>query len=271
MKKQKSHGKRKLAVITGASCGIGYELAKVFGEHGYDLLICSSSDKIFDAKNNLEETGAKVDAHRIDLSLPHGAEELFKHISSLGTKLDAIAINAGVGVGGDFARQTKLEDEVHLINLNVVSTVKVAKLATKLMLEQGEGKILFTSSIAATMPGPYEAVYAASKAFIQSFALAIRNELSDTKITVTSLMPGPTDTDFFHRANMEDTRVGRSDKDDPATVAKEGYEALMSGSDHIVAGSIMNKVQAVAAKVIPDIISANFHRQMAKPQNSIHH
>jgi len=271
MKKHKSHGKRKLAVITGASCGIGFELAKVFGEHGFDLLVCSSSDRIFDAKKELEESGAKVEACRIDLSLPHGAEELFKHIEAQGTKLSAIAINAGVGVGGDFARQTKLEDEVHLINLNVLSTVRLTKLATKLMLDQGEGKILFTSSIAATMPGPYEAVYAASKAFVQSFALAVRNELSDTKITVTSLMPGPTDTDFFHRANMDDTRVGRSDKDDPAKVAKEGFEALMSGSDHVVAGSLMNKVQAMAAKMIPDVISANFHRQMAKPQSSIHH
>lgn len=271
MKKHKGHGKRKLAVVTGASCGIGYELAKIFGENGYDLLICSSSDKIFDAKKNLEETSARVEAQRIDLSLPHGAEELFKHIEAQGNHLAVIAINAGIGVGGDFARQTKLEDEIQLINLNVVSSVRLAKLATKMMLEQGEGKILFTSSIAATMPGPFEAVYAASKAFIQSFALAIRNELSDTKITVTSLMPGPTDTDFFHRANMDETRVGRSDKDDPAQVAKEGYDALMSGSDHVVAGSIMNKVQAVAAKVIPDIISANFHRQMAKPQTSTHH
>lgn len=133
------------------------------------------------------------------------------------------------------------------------------------MVRRGAGRVLFTSSIASTMPGSFQAVYNASKAFVQSFAEAIRNELKDSGVTVTSLMPGPTDTNFFHRADMDDTKVGTSDKDDPALVAKQGFEALMQGDDQVVAGSLKNKVQAAAAKVIPDTAKAEMHRRMAEP------
>jgi short-subunit dehydrogenase len=133
------------------------------------------------------------------------------------------------------------------------------------MIGRGRGRVLFTSSIASTMPGSFQAVYNASKAFVQSFAHAIRNELKDTGVTVTSLMPGPTDTNFFDRADMQDTRVGAADKDDPAVVAKHGFDALMRGDDQVVGGSLKNKVQAVAAKVVPDRMKAEQHRKMAEP------
>jgi short-subunit dehydrogenase len=132
------------------------------------------------------------------------------------------------------------------------------------MVERGEGKVLFTSSVASTKPGPFQAVYNASKSFDQSLALALRNELKDTGVTITSLMPGPTDTEFFERAELEDTRVGASDsKDDPADVARDGFEALMSGEAKVVAGSMMNKLQA--SRAIPDSAKAEMHRKMAEP------
>ena len=129
------------------------------------------------------------------------------------------------------------------------STVHLCKLVLADMVERDEGRMLFTSSIAATMPGSFQAVYNASKSFVQSFALALRNELKDTGVTVTSLMPGPTDTEFFERADMEDTKVGAEEKDDPAEVARQGYEALMAGKERVVGGSFKNKVQVAAGKV----------------------
>ena len=178
------------------------------------------------------------------------------------------AINAGVGVGGEFARETDLKDELNLINLNVVSTVHLAKRVVKDMVERGQGKILFTSSIAALMPGPFEAVYAASKAFVQSFSQGLRNELKDTGVTVTALMPGPTDTNFFHRAGMDNTKVGTDQKDDPAIVAKQGFEALMAGKDHVIAGSLKTKLQGTVSKVLPDTVNAQQHRQLTEPRTT---
>lgn len=178
--------------------------------------------------------------------------------------MDAIALNAGIGAGGDFARETDLEKDLTVIDLNVRSTVHLTKLVLRDMVARGQGRILFTSSIASTMPGTFNAVYNASKAFVQSFSQAIRNELKDTGVSVTSLMPGPTDTEFFHRADMDDTKVGSGEKDDPAEVAKEGYEALMAGKDHVIAGSFKNKVQVTMARVIPDPVLAQMHRGEAE-------
>jgi short-subunit dehydrogenase len=200
---------------------------------------------------------------KVDLATYQGVEELY---ASLGGRApDAVAINAGVGVGGDFARQTDLGDELRLINLNVTSSVHLAKRVLQDMIPRKAGKILFTSSIAATMPGPYEATYAASKAFLLSFGEAIRHELRDTGITVTTLMPGPTETEFFERAGLQDTKLGSSDKDDPAEVAREGFEALMAGKDKVVAGSFKNKVQAGASKVLPETGRAKIHGSMSEP------
>jgi short-subunit dehydrogenase len=254
-----------LAVITGASSGIGFELAKVFAEEGFDLLITAEDGELTTALDALKETGVSVEAHRADLATEAGVIELYRHIQSAGRPVDALALNAGIGAGGAFATETELADELKLIDLNVRSTVHLCKLVVADMVERDAGRILFTSSIASTMPGAFQAVYNASKSFVQSFALAIRNELKDTDVTITALMPGPTETEFFERADMEDTKVGTDEKDDPAEVARQGYDALMAGREKVVVGSFKNKVQTVAGKVIPDSKKAEMHRQMAEP------
>jgi len=256
---------RPLAVVTGASSGIGYELAKQFAQNGFNLLITANDAGINTAAQDLERLGAQVATMQADLATYEGVEKLYDAISSSGYPVDAIAINAGVGVGGDFARDTDLKDEINLINLNVVSAVHLSKRVVKDMVARGSGRILFTSSIAALMPGPFEAVYAASKAFIQSFSAALRNELKDTGVTVTALQPGPTDTNFFHRADMDDTRAGAGSKDDPADVAAEGFEALMDGKDHVIAGSLKTKAQGAATKLMPETARAAQHRKLSEP------
>jgi uncharacterized protein len=254
------------AVVTGASSGIGFELAKQFAENGYDLLVTAEDAAIDQAATDLRRDGrTQVIAVRADLATFNGVEELYAAILETGRPVDAVAINAGRGIGGDFARMTELDDELNVIAVNVTSTVHLAKRVLPDMVQRGDGRVLFTSSIASTMPGTYQAVYNASKSFVQSFAEALRAELNDTGVTVTSLMPGPTDTNFFHSAEMDDTRVGAGKKDDPALVAKQGFEALMKGKEKIVAGSAKTKVQGAAAKVMPDRAKAEMHRKMAEP------
>lgn len=256
--------KGSFAVITGASSGIGLELAKQFAEHGFDLLIVADSPKIEQAANALRNYNVSIAEAQINLANPEGVEEFYGLIRETGRPVDAIALNAGVGAGGDFVRETNLDDDMNVIDLNVKSTVHLGKLVLKDMVQRGQGRVLFTSSIASTMPGTFNAVYNASKAFVQSFAQAIRNELKDTGVTITALMPGATETNFFHRAGMDDTKVGQSEKDDPAEVAKTGFEALMAGQDHVIAGSFMNKVQATMAHVLPDTVTAEMHRKQAE-------
>jgi short-subunit dehydrogenase len=255
----------RLAVVTGASSGIGFELAKVFGEEGFDLIIAAEDGELEAACGELNQVGNVIETVRVDLSRPAGVETLYEKITADGRPVDALALNAGIGAGGDFARETSLSKELRLIDLNVRSTVHLCKLVLADMVERDEGRILFTSSVASTMPGAYQAVYNASKSFVQSFAEAIRNELKDTEVTITSLMPGPTDTEFFERADMEDTAVGSEPPDDPAQVARQGYEALMAGKEKVVGGSLKNKLQTAVAGVIPDKVKAEIHRKMAEP------
>src|SRR5689334_12282837 len=174
---------RPLALVTGASSGIGYELARQFAINGFDLVINSDGERLAGAQRFLEESGTKVESVRADLATYEGVENLYRAVQSVGRPLDAAVINAGVGVGGDFLR-TDLEDELNLIRLNVVSPVHLSKRILKDMLQAGRGRILFTSSIAGTMPAPFEAVYGASKAFLTSFAQAIRSELQGTPVTI---------------------------------------------------------------------------------------
>ncbi|AGZ38914.1 putative short-chain dehydrogenase [Actinoplanes friuliensis DSM 7358] len=257
---------RDFAVVTGASSGIGYELARQFAENGFDLLLAAEDEGITQAAADLRRDGVNdVQAVQVDLATYDGVEELYAAIRAAGRPVDAIAINAGRGIGGDFTRQTDLSDELNVIDLNVRSTVHLAKRVLPDLVSRGAGRVLFTSSIASTMPGTYQAVYNASKSFVQSFAEALRNELKDTGVTVTSLMPGPTDTNFFDRAEMEDTKVGASKKDDPAQVAEQGFKALMKGEEKVVAGSLKTKVQGAASKVMPDSVKAQMHRKMAEP------
>ena len=253
-----------LAVITGASTGIGYELAKKFAENGYDLIIAANESRLADAQKNLKAIGTKVDRVQVDLATREGVEELYRQIKAKNRPVDSIALNAGIGVSGKFI-ETNLEKELDLINLNVVSAVYLAKYVAKDMVEVGHGRILFTSSIVAVMPASFMAVYGASKAFLYSLAEALRVELKDAGVTVTALMPGPTDTQFFARANMGDTKVAHMDKDDPAMVAEQGFKALMEGKDHVLAGSLKVRLQGLMAEIMPKTFSAGQHAKMAEP------
>jgi uncharacterized protein len=258
---------RPLALVTGASSGIGFELARQFADNGFDLIIAAEDEELEQAAERLREEGAKVDAVHVDLSSPSGVEELHRHVAQAPRGLSAAALNAGIGAGGAFAGDTDLEQELRIVDLNVRSTVHLAKYIARDMVRRGEGRMLFTSSIASTMPGAFQAVYNASKSFVQSFALALRNELKDTGVTVTSLMPGPTDTEFFERADMLDTKVGSGDKDDPADVARDGFEALMAGDERVVSHSLRTKAQAAASRLMPDSAKAELHRRMAEPRS----
>ena len=257
---------RPLAVVTGASSGIGLELARQFAENGFDLLVAADDDAIHAVATELEGVGTGVAAVQVDLATADGVERLYARIVAAGKPVEAVALNAGVGAGGAFATQTELADELRIVDLNVRSTVHLAKLVVRDMVAADRGRLLFTSSIASTMPGPFQAVYNASKSFVQSFALALRNELKDTAVTVTSLMPGPTETEFFERADMLDTKIGSSDaKDDPAEVARQGFEALMSGDERAVASSLSTKLQGHGSRLLPDRAKAAMHRGMAEP------
>jgi short-subunit dehydrogenase len=254
---------KRLAVVTGASSGIGYELARQFVDHDFDVLICAEDDGIEAAAAALTRPGTRVDSVQADLATFEGVERLAAEVRAAGG-LQAVAINAGIGVGGPFI-ETSLQDDLRLIQLNVASTVHLTKRLLPELVAAGKGQMLFTASVAATMPGPYYATYAASKAFVMSFAEAIRYELKDSGVTVTALLPGPTDTHFFERAGMQGTAVDTGSKDDPADVARDGFDALMAGKDHVVAGSPKNKAQTAAAHLMPEKLKAATHAKLTKP------
>jgi uncharacterized protein len=256
---------RPLALVTGASSGIGLELARQFAEHGFDLVVAAEDVELDDAVEDLRATGAAVAPVSVDLTLPQDVERLVSAVRGSGRALDAAALNAGVGVGGRFV-ETDLDAELGLIALNCASTVALAKAVAQDMVARGAGRILFTSSVASQAPQPFQAVYGASKAFVQSFALALREELSDTGVSVTALLPGPTDTEFFDRADLTDTRLGASDsKDDPAQVARQGYEGLMDGEASVFGGSVASRAMGRLSALTPDSLGAKTTKPMAEP------
>ncbi|MFE1288137.1 SDR family NAD(P)-dependent oxidoreductase [Streptomyces sp. NPDC058751] len=256
---------RPLAVVTGASSGIGFELARQLAGRGFDLVINSEdSERLDEAAARLRAEGAHVETVVADLRRFPEAERFYEATRTTGRPVDVVALNAGVGHGGPFL-ETDLVDELEIIDLNVRATVHLAKRFLCDMADQAEGRILVTSSIASTVPGPFQAVYNASKSFLQSFVQALQNELRGTGVSVTSLMPGPTETDFFHRADMDDTKVGRQSKDDPAQVAEQGLDALFAGRTEVVAGSVKTKARELVNKVLPDGAKAEAHRRTAAP------
>jgi short-subunit dehydrogenase len=253
--------RRPFAVVTGASSGIGRELARQFASHGFDILITAEAGDLDAAAGDLATHGTVVREVVADLATADGAERVAAAIDAIGRPVDALALNAGIGSGGAFTA-TPLADQQRLIGVNVAAPVGLAQHVVPDMVRRRTGRVLFTSSA----PGPYGATYTASQAFIQSFADALRAELGGTGVTVTTLLPGPTDTEFFGRADMEDTPVGSSAKDDPATVARDGFEALMAGKSQVVAGSLKNKIQTAGARLMPDQARAAIHARMTKPK-----
>jgi short-subunit dehydrogenase len=255
-----------LAVVTGASSGIGFNLAKVFAENGFDLVINSNSARLEKVEQDLSSLGVEALAVEADLVTYEGVDEFWDAVKAVGRPVDAAAINAGVGVGGLFA-ENDLDTEINIIRLNVESTVHLAKHVVQHMLPRRQGKILITSSIAGEMVAPREAVYAASKAFDLSFAKSLRAELEDKGITVTALQPGPTDTNFFHRAGMDDTKLGqeKDKQSDAYDVAKQGFDALMKGEKHVYAANASVKFQGAVANFVPDSVKAAMHGKEAEP------
>lgn len=251
------------AVVTGASTGIGLELAKQLAERGYDLLICAD-ESLAAAASDLHTLGAVVQPFEVDLAEQSGVEELSNALSALNKPVDVLCLNAGVGESGPFVT-TELDDDLRLINTNIVSAVRLAKRIVPAMADRGQGRILFTSSVASIAPAPNQALYGGSKSFLQSFAEALRQELKDSGVTVTSLMPGPTETNFFARAALEHTALGSMKKDDPAQVARQGIEAMLAGSEKVVAGSIFTKVQGQMAKAMPDRVKAAAQGLLSAP------
>jgi short-subunit dehydrogenase len=255
-----------LAVVTGASSGIGLSLAKELASREYDVVICSSGERLFEAADAIRVYGTNVIDIQTDLSTRQGVKELWDKVNDLGRPVDVACINAGIGVGGQFW-ETDLDEQLKAIELNCVGTVQLAKYIVQHMRNFNAGKILFTSSIAGEMVAPREAVYAATKAFVLSFAHSLRYELRGSGITVTALQPGPTDTDFFHRAGMDDTKVGSEGKKQshPDDVAKDGIEALFSDKDHVYTHSATTKLQGAVANFVPGSVKASMHDEQAKP------
>jgi short-subunit dehydrogenase len=257
-----------LALVTGASSGIGFSLAKELAGRGYDLIVCSAGPRLAEATKELLSFGVSVEEINSDLATQDGIDELWRQVTAGGRVIDVACLNAGIGVGGLFA-ETDLAEELNMVNLNCTGTVHLAKHVVRHMLQQKGGKILFTSSIAGEMLAPREAVYAATKAFVLSFAHSIRYELRDTGITVTALQPGPTDTDFFHRAGMDNPKVGSEGKSEsqPDDVAKQGIDALLAGKDHVYAASLTTKLEGMLANITPGALKGAMHEKMAKPLN----
>lgn len=253
---------RKLAIVTGASSGIGLELARIAAREGYDLLIAADQIEINAAADELRRQGGAVEAIEADLSTIDGVDALLRALQ--GRQVDILCANAGHGLGRDFLSQAVTEWR-HVIDTNITGTLYLLHRILPDMAARDAGKVLITGSIAGYMPGSFQAVYNGSKAFIDNFSDAIRNELKDRKgVTITTLMPGATETEFFERADMMDTKVGTQEKDDAAKVAQDGWDALMKGEAHIVSGW-KNKFQKTVANVTPASTLAEMHRSMAEP------
>ncbi len=252
---------RPLAIITGASTGIGFELASLAAEQGYDLIVAADEALINSAADDFRRHGVNVDAVEADLATLDGVDRLVE--AAGGRPVDILCANAGRGLGRDFLGQEPAEWR-RVVDTNITGTIYLIQKVGRQMRDRNAGRILITGSIAGFTPGAFHAVYNGTKAFIDSFSYAIANELKDTEVTVTCLMPGATETEFFDRADMLDTKVGTAKKDDPAKVARDGWDAMMKGDAEIVSG-FKNKATTVMANVTPAPILAEQHRKQAEP------
>lgn len=256
---------RPLAIVTGASSGIGLELARQCQGKGFDLLIAADDGPELErAASSLRKGGATVDAVTADLSGPEGVDKLYA--AAKGRKVDALLANAGRGLGHGFLDQDT-DAWRHVVDTNITGTLLLLQKVGRDMRAAKQGRILITGSIAGFMPGTFQAVYNGTKAFLDSFSVALRHELKDSGVTVTCLMPGVTATEFFERGDLMDTSVGSQSQEkgaDSAKVAKDGFEAMMNGEEQVVSGW-KNKLQAAAAHVLPAGVTAEMHRSMAEP------
>ncbi len=252
----------KFAIVTGASTGIGFELASIAAEQGHDLLVVADEPLIDSAAADFRRHGVEAQSIEADLATIDGVDALLR--AAAGRPIDILCANAGRGLGHAFLEQ-RVEDWRHVIDTNVTGTVYLLQQVLRRMVARGQGRVLVTGSIAGYMPGSFNAVYNGTKAFIDNFTDAIRNEIKESKgVSLTTLMPGATETEFFERADMLDTKVGTQDKDDPAKVARDGWDAMMKGEAHIVSGW-KNKIQKTIANVTPASALAEMHRGMAEP------
>lgn len=251
---------RKLAIVTGASSGIGLEIAKLAAQDGYDLIVAADTPFV-EAGPAFQNLGAGVEEVETDLSTKQGVDQLLAKVGD--RPVDVLVANAGHGLGHAFLDQSP-EEWQHVLNTDVTGTLLLVQPIVKRMVERGEGRVLITGSIAGHMAGTFQAVYNGSKAFIDSFSAALNEELRDTGVTVTCLKPGATETNFFHRAELDDTKVGQAKKDDPADVAKVGWDAMNKGEPAVIYG-MKNKMQVAAAGMMTDAQTAKLHRAQAEP------
>lgn len=257
---------RPLAVVTGASSGIGLSLARELAGRGYDVVAVAEDDRVHRVPDALRDAGVDVVPVQADLATREGVDALHARLVELERPVAVGALNAGISVGGVFSA-TDLDDDLRLVDLNCRSVVHLAKLLVRDMLRAGSGRLLLTSSIAAAAPGPFNATYSASKAFVRSFAHGIRHELRGTGVTVTALLPGPTDTEIFERGDLEDTRLGqRDDKDDPDDVAAEAVDALVAGRAEVTTGGLSSTAAVAAGGVLPPQASAAAAARETRPR-----
>jgi short-subunit dehydrogenase len=261
---------RQFAVITGASSGIGLELARQCITHEFDILICADDPEGLElAQQHLSQGGAQVRIVTADLATPEGCETLVRACNESGRPIDALMLNAGIGVSGAFI-ENSLDEELRSIALNVNAVVHLSKRLVPAMVARGKGRVLITASVASTSPAPYLAIYGATKAFDLSFAEALRFELKDTGVTVTALQPGATETEFFATADMGDTKVAERKKDDPAEVARKGFDAMMAGKDKIIAANVKSKIEGIMGELLPEPLKARLQASQTKPGSAKH-
>lgn len=257
---------RPFTMITGASSGLGLELAKLFAQDGYDIAISGSSDHIFEAAETIKSYGVEAYPHQADASTYEGVEAFWEFVKSKDRELDAAVLNVGVSIGGSFL-ENDLQEELKLIDINISGTVHMAKRVVQDMVPNKKGDILIVSSLSATLPTPYETVYGPSKAFGFMFAESLREELRDTGVNVTAMLPGATNTDFHHNAGMDSTYFGdERNKNDKELVAQQGYDALKNKLDHVVCGDEATKKAAEDNRTTPEEVKAAEHAKKAKPQ-----
>ncbi|MDT0684151.1 SDR family NAD(P)-dependent oxidoreductase [Roseicyclus sp. F158] len=254
----------RLAVVTGASTGLGYQLARLAAQDGHDLIICADEDEIHTAADKLRSLGAQVEATVVDLSSKAGVDTFWAAVD--GRPVDLFCANAGRALGQAFADQD-WPDVKRLIDLNILQTTTVLHRIGRQMHARGQGRILVTGSIVGYVPGPYDAVYDATKAYLNSLCYALQDEWEGSPVTLTCLMPGPTETPIFHREgnDLEDAPIAEQDKDDPVKVAERGYAAAMEGQRGVVPG-LHNRAITALTGLVPETILARIHRMAAEPQ-----